>query len=126
MEQKVYAYHITPKQNIESIRQFGLVPARAQGLSNLCRWECNWVTNNVHFIVEKQLTEKWIDLFKPRVLKIDVTDVDLIPKIYYDFKTQTIDVCKHEFVTKETIDSDKIIEITKLNDFLLWNERKYF
>ena len=123
--ERVFLYHITPKKNLKSIAEYGLKPGGGVGVSNpyQYKWEYLWLTNNVHYIYEKQLHDSWISEFKPRVLKVDVTNIDVIPKILYDFKNQCVDVCRHEFVTKETIDPSNIVDIIKLDNFLRWNKQ---
>lgn len=124
MEDRVFLYHITPKKNLKSIAENGLKPGGGVGICDpyKYKWEWTWLTNNVHYIYSKQLHSSWIENHKPRVLKIDVSYIDVIPKIIYNFKKQTVDVAKHEFVTKEIINPSNIIEIVELNNFLKWNK----
>lgn len=104
-------FHITPKVNLENILKHGLIPNYRKGMCSYItdKKPVIWLTNNVRYIIRKQVGWKWVREFEPVVLTINVTDIidSIRARIVYPSEIPT--VCPHEFLIEQVIDPKHII-----------------
>ena len=75
-------FHITPVENVLSIFEKGIrtdskLCGITSGWCNKNRPRVVWLTDDVDYIVETQLTEEWCDIKKPVVLTVDVRNLEI-------------------------------------------------
>ena len=72
-------YHITPRKNLESIVEKGLIPGYHRGLGKGCG--VIFLTDNPKYILETQAGPNWISQFDLVILEIDIEECTIKPYI---------------------------------------------
>jgi len=103
-------YHITKGQHIQSIVKYGLIPAFKTGF---CKMNPDvrrtlypvaiFLTDDMDYIIDTQLTKGWIKRFRAFVLEIDCVNLNLIKR--------TKDWCadSHEYLCYTSIPYSRIL-----------------
>ena len=127
MKDHKFLYHITKRENLESILKHGIIPAHKRGLNLDPSTQTNevWLTDNCKYILTVQAGLNWSLDHMPVILGIDCADIVIYPKIDYRFTSI------HEYCTTEIIQPDKIVKVIKHTEnyfekiFGMYYEKEY-
>lgn len=95
-------YHITPRKNLESIKELGIIPAYAKGITCYTytyKKPVVWLTDNPEYILTSQAGEDWIKENDPIVIKVNCDGLNIKPYTSYN----TNEIVNHEFYFEGTI-----------------------
>jgi hypothetical protein len=104
-------YHITKEENVDSILKSGLIPNFKRGIGRI-RHNCVFLTDDVEFIIETQIGKKRSSGYV--VLTVDITGLG-VKRRTFDSRG-FLEEYKHEFISHEKIDKDKIALVLELVD----------
>lgn len=110
-----YLYHITPKRNVHSIKQKGIIPAaNNEGITTKYGKQHDQVflTNDVERILSTQCGSDWLEHNPVAILVIDTEGLVVKPHEYHGGGTYSIS--DFEYTTGK-ITPDRIVEINYRN-----------
>lgn len=84
-------YHITPKKNIDSILEHGILPNYGNGLTCGKRTHDKvFLTNDVLRIITTQAGELWVKHNEPVIFEIELDESEFKPLEYHSGGTYTL------------------------------------
>jgi len=102
-------YHITNSKNLSNILTEGLIPNKGYGMSRrLIKHNKNFITDNIAYIIHKQIGFKRFITKDYVVLNIEPYGLNIKEHTYWDHINHKHEVAKHEFVCFDVILPNKI------------------
>ena len=104
-------YHLTPSDNLESIRKFGLIPKFRRGLTGTFskKEAVVWLTDNPRYIIETQAGSDWCEKKKAIVIEVETDGLELIPHSFISPTDSSVCLfASYEHKVESQIDPNRI------------------
>ena len=107
----MYLFHLTKYENFDSIQKNGIMPNFTKGFAKNSAYDknCVWLTDSPLYIIENQVGDRYLKKYDVRVLKVNVSRLEIYSRICHYFLKPSI----HEFVCFQTIPSKFILNLNQ-------------